>query len=136
MPCNAEAAFFRFLPIICRLRVIPLKHEKMAVIWLSADKRAAADMAFLYIRTSLINRWWKSCELILWGPAVETAATDQSVQTELMMLINLGAEVKACEACALRYGVLNKLSDLGIASEGMGEHLTALLSQGVPLLMI
>jgi len=108
----------------------------MAVIWLSADKRAAADMAFLYIRTSLLNRWWKHCELILWGPSVEAAANDSDLQTELLILKNIGVDIKVCEACALRYGVEKKLSDIGFEVKGMSEHLTELLSSGIPLLVI
>ena len=113
-----------------------MKEDKLAVIWLSADKRAAADMAFLYIRTSLLNRWWNSCELILWGPTVESAAADDSIQTEMLMLKNLGAEIKVCEACALRYGVSAELKQLGFSVEGMSEHLTELLRSDIPLMII
>ena len=113
-----------------------MEKDKLAVIWLSADKRAAADMAFLYIRTSLLNRWWKSCELILWGPAVASAADDRSIQAELLMLKNLGADISVCEACALRYGVSKKLNDLGFSVKGMSEHLTELLKSNVPALII
>ena len=118
------------------LRVMALEKETMAVIWLSADKRAAADMAFLYIRTSLLKRWWKSCELILWGPAVEAAAYAPDIHYELELLKHLGADIKACEACAVRYGVCDKLLQLGIEIRGMSEHLTELLKSGTPLLLI
>jgi len=113
-----------------------LKKDRLAVIWLSADKRAAADMAFLYIRTSLLNRWWKSCELILWGPSVDSTASDDDIQTELLMLKNIGAEIKVCEACALRYGVSAKLKQLGFSVEGMSEHLTELLQDDIPTMII
>ncbi len=113
-----------------------MKKDELAVIWLSADKRAAADMAFLYIRTCLLNRWWKSCELILWGPTVESAVNDDDIQTELLMLKNLGADIKVCEACALRYGVSAKLRQLGFSVQGMSEHLTELLRNDIPLMII
>ena len=118
------------------LRVMALEKETMAVIWLSADKRAAADMAFLYIRTSLLKRWWKSCELILWGPAVEAAVSSPDIRYELALLQHLGAEITACEACAVRYGVCDKLCELGIAVKGMSEHLTELLKDDIPLMLI
>jgi len=118
------------------LRVMALEKETMAVVWLSADKRAAADMAFLYIRTSLLKRWWKSCELILWGPAVEAAAADPDIRYELALLKHLGAEITACEACAVRYGVCDRLCALGIEVKGMSEHLTELLKSDTPLLLI
>ena len=93
-------------------------------------------MAFLYIRTSLLNRWWKNCELILWGPTVEATADNTDIQTELLMLKNIGAEIKVCEACALRYGVSAKLKRLGFLVEGMSEHLTDLLRNDIPTIII
>ena len=52
------------------------------------------------------------------------------------MLKNLGAEIKACEACALRYGVSKELKQLGFSVEGMSEQLTELLQNDIPLMII
>jgi len=113
-----------------------LEKDSISVIWLSADKRAAADMAFLYMRTSLLKHWWKNCELILWGPVVDITASDSDIQYELALLQHLGAKIKACEACAVRYGVSSRLTELGIEVAGMSEHLTELLKNDAPLLFI
>lgn len=113
-----------------------MNRTKLAIVWLSADKRAAADMALLYARDCLINNWFCEVELILWGPVVDIAATDEAIQTELAILKNLGGKISVCKACALRYGVAQRLSDLGYKVDGMGEHLTTLLTCKIPLLLI
>lgn len=105
-------------------------------MWLSADKRAAADMALLYARDSLLNGWFDEVQLILWGPTVQTAAEDRDIQTEFELLRHLGCEIKACKACAIRYGVVKRLSELGITVDGMGEELTKLLRSCEPLMLI
>ena len=113
-----------------------LNNNKLAIVWISVDKRAAIDMALLYARDSLINGWWKNVELILWGPSVQEAAESAAVQNELAILQNLGVPIRVCMACAVRYGVSQKLLDLGYEVSGMGEHLTELLAGSQPLLLI
>lgn len=113
-----------------------MNEKKLAIVWISADKRAAIDMALLYARDSILNGWWKHVELILWGPCVQLAAENSEVQSELAILQNLGIPVHVCMACAVRYGISQKLIDLGYDVRGMGEHLTELLSSNDPVLMI
>ena len=113
-----------------------MNDKQLAIIWISVDKRAAIDMALLYARDSLLNGWWKHVELILWGPSVQEAAESTAVQSELAILQNLGVPIRVCMACAVRYGVSQKLLDLGYEVHGMGEHLTELLAGGQPVLLI
>ena len=113
-----------------------MKANKLVIVWLSADKQAAIDMAMLYARDSIINRWWSEVELVLWGPSVEAAAESEAVQGELSILMNIGVGVAACQACALRYGVIGKLKDLGIEVRGMSEQLTEYLRNNFPVIFI
>jgi hypothetical protein len=113
-----------------------LKQNKLVIVWLSVDKQAAIDMALLYARDSLINGWWGEVELILWGPPVESAAQSQPLQLHLEVLRHLGVHISICLACAVRYGVSQKLHDLGFDVRGMGEHLTECLQGDTPVLFI
>lgn len=113
-----------------------MKNDELMILWLSADKRAAADMALLYARDSLLNGWFRRVTLLLWGPTVETAATDSAIQTELAILNHLGCKIKACRACALRYGVADELTALKIEVVGLGEELTERLRSKQPVLLI
>ncbi|MFV0497309.1 MAG: DsrE family protein [Candidatus Fimivivens sp.] len=113
-----------------------MNKKKLAIVWISVDKRAAIDMALLYARDSLINGWWKQVELILWGPSVQSAAESKDVQGELELLQGLGIPIRVCMACAVRYGVANQLMALGYEVKGMGEHLTELLAGNEPVMLI
>lgn len=113
-----------------------MNEKKLAIIWISVDKRAAIDMALLYARDSLLNGWWKQVELILWGPSVQAAAESGDVQGELEILQNLGVPILVCQACAVRYGVARQLTELGYEVKGMGEHLTELLAGSDPVMLI
>ncbi len=113
-----------------------MKSDELMILWLSADKRAAIDMALLYARDSLLNGWFGGVTLLLWGPTVETAAFDAAVQAELAILTHLGCDIKACRACALRYGVQDELCSLGIKVIGLGEELTERLRSNQPVLLI
>ena len=110
--------------------------KKLVIVWLSVDKQAAIDMALLYARDSRLNGGWNQIELILWGPSVESAAESEAVQQELALLQNLGVQIGICLACAVRYGVSQKLSDLGFEVRGMGEHLTDLLKSSNPVFVV
>lgn len=113
-----------------------MNNDELMILWLSADKRAACDMAMLYARDCLLNGWFKSVVMLLWGPTVQSAAFDAAVQTELEILAHLGCKIKACKACAVRYGVVNKLSNLGIEVIGLGEELSERLRSKQPVLLI
>ncbi len=110
--------------------------DKLVIVWLSTDKQAAIDMAMLYARDSILNGWWSNAELILWGPAVESASESEAVQNEVALLMNIGVRVKACQACAIRYGVSDKLASLGIAVESMSEELTEYLKSNSRVIFI
>lgn len=113
-----------------------MKQNSLMIVWISIDRKAAIDMALLYARDSLINGWWGEVELILWGPCVEAAAQDETLQQELALLRHVGVRISVCLACAVRYGVSQKLHDLGFEVRGMGEHLTERLKGDTPVLFV
>lgn len=108
----------------------------MVIVWLSVDKQAALDMAMLYARDSLLHGWWDAAELILWGPSVKAVDDSEPLQQELALMQHVGVRVSACLACAVRYGVTEHLTALGIEVRGMGEPLTEYLKSGAPVLFI
>ena len=110
--------------------------EKLILIWLSGDKRAAMDMAMLYARDCLLNRWFKRVRFFIWGPTVQLAATDVDIQTEIALMQRVGVEVAACIACASSYGVVEDLRALGIAVRGLGDELSSELACGTPSVVI
>ncbi len=108
----------------------------MIVVWLSSEKRSAADMALLYLRESMLAGAWGDAELWLWGPPVEFAATDDTVREELSLAQSVGVRVSACLDCAARYGVCDALAKSSIAVRPLSAALTEVLRQRLPLLLI
>lgn len=110
--------------------------DKLLLIWLSGDKRAAMDMAMLYARDCLLNHWFKRVKFFIWGPTVQLAATDVDIQTEIALMQRVGVEVVACMACASGYGVVEELRSVGIPVRGLGEELSNELACGTPNMVI
>jgi len=113
-----------------------MTQNRLIVVWLSGEKRAAADMALLYLRESLFAGAWKNAELWLWGPPVELAARDADVLDELLLAQSVGVRLSACMDCAVRYGVADTLAREGISVRGLSAALTEALQQRLPLLLI
>jgi hypothetical protein len=116
--------------------MIPVEENKLVILWLSADKRAAMEMALSYARDSLLTRRWNAVTLLLWGPPVEAAAADEALRNELRLCRSVGVAVAACADCAALYGVTDALRADGIDVRGLGQELTDLLQKNRPLLLI
>jgi hypothetical protein len=103
------------------------KMDKLVILWTTDNKETALDMVLMYALKSNINKWWKSCELITWGPSNKLVCCDEEVREQLRLIQEAGVKVTACKRCAERYGLVEKLEDLGIEVKFMGEPLTEYL---------
>lgn len=101
--------------------------EKLVILWTSGDPDVAIKMVFMYAKGSMKNDWWKSINLIIWGPSSKLTSENEQIQNEIKEMQKLGIVVEACKACADQYGVADKLEDLGIEVKYMGEPLTDFL---------
>jgi len=102
----------------------------LAVLWVTQDKEVARSMVFMYTRNSKLKGWWGQVRLIVWGPSANLLANDVELQAELEGLKSAGVELLACKACTDRYGVSDKLTELGIEVLYMGAPLTGMLKEG------
>lgn len=110
--------------------------NKLIVLWVTRDTEAAINMAFMYARNSKIRGWWDEVDLVIWGPSAEVTVNDESIQEELKVLQHVGVNLKACIACANRYGVTEKLQSLNIEVISMGPVLTEELQNGTKVISI
>ena len=113
-----------------------MNQDKLVVVWLSCDKRAAYDMAMLYARDSLLAGWFSEVELIIWGPTVNEVIINADCMTQMELLRGVGVEINACLACARLYGVVDQLVENGIPCLPMGERLTQHLKDRTPIMII
>ena len=94
------------------------------------------NMAFMYARNSKVRGWWDEVDLVIWGPSAEVAVNDKMIQEELKIMQHVGVNIKACIACANRYGVTEKLRDLNIEVISMGPVLTDELQNGIKVISV
>ena len=108
--------------------------QQVAIIWAARDREVALNLAFMYAKNSRLKGWWPQVTLLVWGPSAELLTQDPGLQKELQALAKAGVELKACKACADRYGVGEKLTELGVEVIYTGQLLTNWLKTGVPVL--
>ncbi len=102
----------------------------LVVLWVTQDKEAAQNMVLMYTKNSRLKGWWDKVRLVVWGPSAKLLANDADLQGELRELKSAGVELLACKACADRYGVSEKLNQLGIEVIYMGAPYTEMLKEG------
>ena len=101
--------------------------DKLAILWTSENKETALNMVLMYTLKSNINKWWKTCSLITWGPSNQLVCKDPEVQEQIHLIMDAGVKVYACKRCAERSGLSDQLESLGIEVKLMGEPLTEFL---------
>jgi len=114
----------------------PCEPTGLVVLWITADREAALNMALMYAKNSRLKDWWENVRLVVWGPAARLLAQDAELQGEVAECQAAGVRVEACKACADRYGVGPELERLGIAVIYMGEPMTRYLKDGWKVLSV
>ncbi len=103
--------------------------EKLVIVWSSADRDVALNMAFMYASNSKKYGWWEDITFVVWGPSAKLLTEDKELQEHITRMIDAGIVVKACKSCADNYGVSEKLEKLGIIVKYMQE-LTDYMKEG------
>ncbi len=103
------------------------KPSKLGVLWTSGDRDVALNMVFMYTYNAKKFGWWDEIRFIVWGSSSKLLSVDLELQREIKKMKEVGIELVACKACADRYGVSEKLEDLGILVKYMGQPLTKML---------
>lgn len=104
--------------------------NSLLVLWTSGDKEVAQNMVFMYVYNSKKNGWWGRVRLLIWGPSAKLLSEDKDLQASLAKMKEIGVELYACKACADRYGVGEKLTELGVMVKYTGTDLTDWLKAG------
>lgn len=98
--------------------------EKLVVLWTSGDLEVAKNMVFMYTYNAKKYGWWKDITFIIWGPSSKLLAENQELQDYLKKMKEAGIKLEACKACADKYGISDKLKELGVDVKYMGTVLT------------
>ena len=106
------------------------REDSLTVLWTSGDKEVALNMVFMYTLNAKARNWWNEVRLIVWGPSSRLLSEDADLQDEVRKMRDAGVILDACKACADRYGVSEKLEQLGITVRYMGVPLTDYIKEG------
>ena len=105
-------------------------HDKLLVIWSSADREVALHNVFMYTHNAKKHGWWNEIRLLIWGPSDTLLIHDKELQEGIQAMIADGIEVLACKACSDRLGATEALEALGISVFYVGTALTEMLKSG------
>ena len=101
--------------------------SQLLVLWTSGDREVALNMVFMYTYNAKKNDWWKTIRFIVWGASTKLLSEDKELQQEIQKMKDVGVELLACKACSDRYGVSEKLQNMGIEVKYVGKDFTAML---------
>jgi len=90
----------------------------------------------MYAHNAILNNWWKTVTVIIWGATAKLVAENEIIQTRLKEMLHDGVKVSACKACADQLGVTDKIEALGIEVKYWGEPLSQILKSNETLLSI
>ena len=104
-----------------------MKIDKLTILWTSDDVETATKMILMYTLKSNVNKWWKECNLITWGPSNKLICENSEIEGKLKEIMATGVKVYACLRCAQEYDLVANLQDMGIEVKLMGEPFTEYL---------
>ena len=113
-----------------------MEKDALVILWTSADREVAVQMAFMYAGNAKKLGWWKEVTLLIWGPSARLAAQDPQIREHLPGLAEAGVRLFACRKCADNYGASAKLEAAGVTVVYAGELLTAWIKEGKALLSV
>jgi hypothetical protein len=102
--------------------------SKLFMIISSGDPRIITDVAIPYVRNALKNKWMEKIRVFFWGPSERVLISALEVKAQVMDLVQLVSnEVYACQQCAEDYNIAEKIENLGVKVEYIGEMVSEML---------
>jgi len=110
--------------------------NKLFILWTNDNVLTSEKMVCMYAHNAILNNWWKTVTVIIWGATAKLVAENEIIQTRLKEMLHDGVKVSACKACADQLGVTDKIEALGIEVKYWGEPLSDILKLNETLLSI
>jgi hypothetical protein len=112
------------------------KSKELHILWTNDNLDTSQFMVMMYATNSMLNQWWDSVTVIIWGATAKLVAENDTIQERLKIAQHAGVKFSACVACARQLGVVEKLETLGVEVIGWGEPLTNIIQGGKPLITV
>ena len=106
------------------------------VILIQNNDPEAIYFGLLYALRAAKNQWMDNVKVVFWGPAEKTISGLPADSEQIKLLKEIQAmggksgSVWACKACSDRYGITQKMLDLGFEVFHTGEAVSYLMKLG------
>jgi len=110
--------------------------NELTILWTTDNREVVLKMLFMYAFNSKKNAWWKSVNIIVWGPSSRLISEDEEIQDYIKEMMDQGIRFEACKACSDMYNVSEILADLGMDVKYMGIPLTEYLKSDKKILTL
>jgi len=110
--------------------------EKINILWTTTNRDTITNMILMYSTNTKQHGLWDEVNVIIWGGSAKLIGENTEVQAEVSEMIEKGVHVEACQACAEKYGSVEKLRKLGVDVKFMGHPLTDYIKNGEKILTL
>ena len=106
------------------------------VILIQNSDPEAIYFGLLYSLRAVKNQWMDNVKVVFWGPAEKTISSLPTDSEQIKLLKDIqamggkSAAIWACKACSDRYGITQKMLDLGFEVFHTGEAVSYLMKLG------
>jgi hypothetical protein len=106
------------------------------VVLIQSSDPDAIYFGLLYAQRATLNEWMDNVKVLFWGPAEKTLCGLPPDSEQITLLKQIQAmdgkvsAVWACKACSDKYGITQKMLDLGIEVFHTGETMSYLMKLG------
>lgn len=110
--------------------------KSLHILWTNADPITSHHMVMMYATNSMLNGWWDSVKVIIWGAPAKYVVDDSKIQERIKIARQAGVEFSACISCANNLEITGELEELHIETIRWGEKLSNLLQNGEHVITI
>jgi hypothetical protein len=106
------------------------------ILWTNDNLDTSQFMLMMYATNSMLNNWWDSVTVIVWGATAKLAAENEIIQERIKIAQHAGVRFSACISCAEQLGVVEQLKTLDVEVRGWGAPLTEIIQNGSHLITV
>lgn len=113
-----------------------MKKNKLNILWTNDNAVTSELMVLMYAANAMRWELWKEVQVIIWGATARLAADNTHIQKLIAEAQEAGVKFSACQVCAEKLCVKDRLIQTGIEVKLWGKPLTEILQNEEYLLTI
>ena len=110
--------------------------KALHILWTNENLATSEHMVMMYATNSMLNSWWDSVTIIIWGATAKLVAESEAIQERMRIAEHAGVKFSACLSCANNLGVTAELEALGVEVIRWGAKMTEIIQSGGKLITI